>query len=105
MWHRLTLSDAVLIVSIYIDPSARRKSLIAKSIIIIPSNHRGDFVVLDAFCGCGRNAIAFALQPDISQVVCVKIDRKKMLLLATNASIYGVNPYKLLLVLADVISI
>ena len=70
-----------------------------------PQQQQKKFVVLDAFCGCGGNAIAFALQPEISQVVCVDIDRNKLLLLATNASIYGVNPDKLLLVLADGISI
>ncbi|MFN9979851.1 MAG: hypothetical protein ACK53Y_08055, partial [bacterium] len=59
------------------------------------------YVVLDAFCGCGGNAIAFALQPSISLVVCIDIDRSKLQMLANNASIYGVHPSKLLLLLGD----
>ncbi len=59
------------------------------------------YVVLDAFCGCGGNAIAFALQPSISLVVCIDIERSKLQMLATNASIYGVHPSKLLLLLGD----
>ncbi len=59
------------------------------------------YVVLDAFCGCGGNAIAFALQPSISLVVCIDIDENKLQMLATNASIYGVQPSKILLLLGD----
>ena len=47
--------------------------------------------------------IAFALQPDISQVICIDLDRNKLRMLAHNASIYGVDPTKLVLVLADTI--
>ena len=57
-------------------------------------------VVLDPFCGCGGNAIAFALQKDVKQVVCVDKDIQKLKKAHWNASIYGVQD-KLLLVHGD----
>ena len=57
--------------------------------------------MLDAFCGCGGDAIVFALQPSISLVVCIDMDRSKLQMLATNSSIYGVHPSMLLLLLGD----
>jgi hypothetical protein len=50
-----------------------------------------DIVVLDAFCGCGGNAIAFGKLPSdkIALVVCVDIDRSKLRKAAAhNASLY-----------------
>lgn len=57
-------------------------------------------VVLDVFCGCGGNAIAFArvANADISLVVCVDVDRSKLRMAAHNARIYGIDPAKLLFI-------
>lgn len=55
-------------------------------------------VVLDAFCGCGGNAIAFAQRQEVSLVVAIDSDRHKLQLAATNASVYGIAKDKLLLI-------
>lgn len=55
-------------------------------------------VVLDAFCGCGGNAIAFAQRQEVSLVVAIDSDRHKLQLAATNASVYGIAKEKLLLI-------
>ena len=55
-------------------------------------------VVLDPFCGCGGNAIAFAKRPEISLVVCVDTDLSKLEMAANNASIYKIPMDKLLFV-------
>jgi trimethylguanosine synthase len=54
-------------------------------------------VVFDPFCGCGGNAIAFAAQSGVAQVVCIDVDIEKLKKAHHNASIYGVQQ-KLLLV-------
>jgi trimethylguanosine synthase len=59
--------------------------------------NRSDVVVLDPFCGCGGNAIAFASRPQVKMVVCVDIDMEKLKKAHHNAAIYGVET-KLLLV-------
>lgn len=56
-----------------------------------------DIIVLDPFCGCGGNAIAFARQSGVKQVICVDLDLTKLEKAHHNASIYGVEQ-KLLLV-------
>jgi trimethylguanosine synthase len=57
-------------------------------------------VILDAFCGCGGNGIAFGkLPPDqISMVVCVDTDRNKLRMAAHNASLYEVPPNRIVFV-------
>jgi len=57
-------------------------------------------IVLDAFCGCGGNSIAFAKLPPslVSLVVCVDIDRAKLRMAAHNAAIYGIPPNRLLFI-------
>ena len=59
-----------------------------------------DAVVLDPFCGCGGNAIAFARKDEVKQVICVDLDVAKLRMAYHNASIYGVQQ-KLLLVQAN----
>ena len=51
-------------------------------------------VILDVFCGCGGNAIAFVKLPPsiISLIICVDIDRSKLHKAAHNASIYHIPP-------------
>lgn len=51
-------------------------------------------VLLDAFCGCGGNAIAFAKLPNV-KVVATDIDRTKLRKAAHNASLYGIPPSRL----------
>lgn len=58
---------------------------------------RKKVVVLDPFCGCGGNAIAFATKSGVEQVVCIDLDMEKLKKAYHNASIYGVQ-HKLLLV-------
>jgi len=64
-------------------------------------------IVLDAFCGCGGNLIAFAMKPfeDISLVVCVDIDKQKLKMAANNASVYEIPTEKLVFVHADAMDV
>lgn len=62
---------------------------------------RQGLVVLDVFCGCGGNAIAFAKRPEIALVICVDVDEGKLHKTANNARIYNIPPEKLLLVHAN----
>ena len=59
--------------------------------------------ILDAFCGCGGNAIAFGkLSPfSVSKVVCCDTDIVKLRYAAHNASIYGIPCDKLVFVLCN----
>jgi trimethylguanosine synthase len=68
---------------------------------------REPMVVLDAFCGCGGNAIAFARLPPsaVSLVVCVDIDRSKLRMAARNASIYNVSPDRIVFVEANSVAL
>jgi len=67
----------------------------------------GGLVVVDAFCGCGGNAIALAKRPssEISHVVCIDIDKTKLQKLAHNASIYGIPADRLTLIKADALDV
>lgn len=60
-------------------------------------------VVLDAFCGCGGNAIAFAklLSSKVSLVISMDIDRPRLRMAAHNASIYGIPPNRIVFVEAN----
>jgi 16S rRNA G966 N2-methylase RsmD len=78
---------------------------ISHNMLVFPARDLGfseqdGIVVLDAFCGCGGNAIAFGkLPPDkISFVVCVDIDRSKLRKAAYNASLYDIPNHKLIFI-------
>mmetsp|Transcript_2242 Transcript_2242/g.4826 ORF Transcript_2242/g.4826 Transcript_2242/m.4826 type:complete len:592 (+) Transcript_2242:118-1893(+) len=64
-------------------------------------------VILDAFCGCGGNGIAFAKLSSsaISLVVCVDLDRSKLRKAAHNASIYGIPPNRMIFVEANSVAV
>lgn len=64
-------------------------------------------VIFDAFCGCGGNSIAFGKIPSnlISKVVCVDMDRARLLRAAHNASIYNIPRDKLIFVQCNAIFI
>jgi trimethylguanosine synthase len=53
-------------------------------------------VILDAFCGCGGNAIAFAKLIPNAVVVAVEVNRAKLLMAAKNASIYNIPSDKII---------
>jgi trimethylguanosine synthase len=57
-------------------------------------------VILDGFCGCGGNAIAFGKIPSnvVSKIVCVDTDHSKLLKAAHNASLYGIPKDKLVFI-------
>ena len=59
--------------------------------------------VVDAFCGCGGNAIGLARMKssDIQLVLCIDIDRSKLKMAANNASIYDVEPNRMLFIEGD----
>jgi trimethylguanosine synthase len=60
-------------------------------------------IVLDAFCGCGGNSIAFAKQQEVSIVVCVDIDRAKLIRAANNAAIYEIPVNKIVFIECNVL--
>lgn len=64
-------------------------------------------IVLDAFCGCGGNAVAFAKLPreDISLVVCIDTDRSKLEMAAHNAELYGISRDRIIFIEADAVRI
>lgn len=70
------------------------------------SSTRG-IVVLDAFCGCGGNSIAFGKIPSelISLVVAVDVDRNKLRMAAHNASLYDIPKDKIIFVECNTMNI
>lgn len=79
---------------------AKRVSTMMRS-----QNDGSGMVILDAFCGVGGNGIGFALQEGVECVICVDIDREKLKMAANNASIYKVNPSKILFVEGNAIDV
>lgn len=63
-------------------------------------SHTRGIVVLDAFCGCGGNSIAFGKLPVelISLVISVDVDRDKLRMAAHNASLYDIPKDKIIFV-------
>lgn len=64
-------------------------------------------VILDAFCGCGGNAIAFGKLPSsaVSLVVCIDVDRAKLRMAANNASVYRIPPDRIVFVEANSVAV
>ena len=58
-------------------------------------------VILDAFVGVGGNAIALALRPEVSKVVCVDTSQERLSMAATNAHIYGIASSKMIFIHGD----
>eukprot|EP00934_Nitzschia_sp_Nitz4_P002039 Nitzschia sp. Nitz4//scaffold57_size113557//8782//10189//NITZ4_003979-RA/size113557-augustus-gene-0.167-mRNA-1//1//CDS//3329554810//2039//frame0 len=58
-------------------------------------------VVLDLFCGCGGNLIAFAQHSGVKLVVGVDIDKEKLRKAAVNLKVYGVDQNKVRLIHAN----
>mmetsp|Transcript_48985 Transcript_48985/g.59087 ORF Transcript_48985/g.59087 Transcript_48985/m.59087 type:complete len:745 (+) Transcript_48985:71-2305(+) len=84
------------------DHVARRMGEMASSMIEMESNcfNNEGIVILDAFCGCGGNGIAFGkLSPFVvSKVVCVDMDRSKLRKAAHNAALYGIPSDKIVFI-------
>lgn len=64
------------------------------------SETKRGIIILDAFCGCGGNTIAFSKLRSslVAHVICVDIDRTKLRKAAHNAAIYDIPREKLLFV-------
>jgi trimethylguanosine synthase len=60
--------------------------------------NREHVVVLDPFCGCGGNAIAFAQMEGVKLVVCVDKDLEKLKMAASNAAIYNIPNEKMVFI-------
>jgi trimethylguanosine synthase len=59
---------------------------------------RRNVTILDPFCGCGGNAIAFACREEVDLVVCVDTDLEKLKKAASNAQIYGISKEKMVFI-------
>jgi trimethylguanosine synthase len=62
---------------------------------------RKNIIVLDPFCGCGGNSIAFARRMEVDLVVGVDTDLSKLKRAASNAAIYEIPPEKMVFVHAN----
>ena len=80
-----------------------------KGILSMGGTGSGDkaMVILDAFCGCGGNAIAFAKLPStvVSHIICVDVDRTKLRKAAHNASIYNIPPNRIVFIEANSVAV
>lgn len=65
---------------------------------IVEASSTSGLIILDTFCGCGGNAIAFARRPEVSLVVCVDTDLSRLEMAAKNAAIYDIESKKLLFI-------
>lgn len=63
-----------------------------------------EIVVLDVFCGCGGNAIAFARKNGV-KVFAVDNDLTRLTMAANNARVYGVNEQDIVFVHADAVDV
>eukprot|EP01083_Nonionella_stella_P026620 73321_1 len=65
-------------------------------------------VILDCFSGCGGNGIAFAnesFKDSIGLTICVDVDRKKLTMAAKNASIYGIDPSRIVFIEGNAVEV
>ena len=63
-----------------------------------------EIVVLDVFCGCGGNAIAFARKNRV-KVFAVDNDLTRLKMAANNARVYGLNEQEIIFVHADAVDV
>ena len=70
---------------------------VARQVASLAKGSEG-FIILDAFCGCGGNAIGFGKQKQLSLIVCADIDRSKLRKAAYNACLYEIPKEKLIFV-------
>ncbi|KAF3917388.1 hypothetical protein ABW21_db0204188 [Orbilia brochopaga] len=58
---------------------------------ILPPSLAKPYVVMDAFCGVGGNAIQFALSPQCERVIAIDHDETMLACARHNAAVYGVS--------------
>lgn len=78
---------------------------IAKHIAAHLVANRENVTILDPFCGCGGNAIAFAQRPEVNLVVCVDKDIEKLKKAACNAAIYNIPGKKMVFIHSNAIAV
>jgi len=61
-------------------------------------SNRENAIILDPFCGCGGNAIAFARMEEVKLVVCIDKDLEKLKMAASNATIYNISTEKMVFI-------
>jgi trimethylguanosine synthase len=85
------------------DHVATRTVDLYRSTLSNSTGMENDLIVLDAFCGCGGNSIAFARNAAVKLVVCVDIDRSKLLRAANNAFVYEIPVHKIVFIECNVL--
>jgi len=66
-----------------------------------PFAHYSKRIIIDAFCGCGGNTIAFATNENAT-VIAIDHDRKKIQNAISNCAIYGIPPSRVIFIEGDV---
>jgi trimethylguanosine synthase len=69
--------------------------------VITASKKKEGMIVLEAFCGAGGNAIAFARRPEVVKVICVDNNLQKLKMAAYNCGVYEIPKDKVVFVHAD----
>jgi len=89
------------------DHVARRMGEMTSRMVQNGTCGRNGITILDAFCGCGGNAIAFGKLPPhaVSHVICVDMDIAKLRMAAQNAALYGIPPDKILFIEANTLTV
>ncbi|ACI64516.1 predicted protein, partial [Thalassiosira pseudonana CCMP1335] len=83
---------------------------------MVPNNH--DIVIVDVFCGCGGNSIAFARMNSADtgsndvpipltkvKVIAVDNDLSRLKMAANNAKVYGISSEDITFVHADAVDV
>lgn len=87
------------------DHVAYKLGSIAASVAARNNLKERKICILEAFCGCGGNAVAFGKSPNIDLVVCIDIDRSKLRRAAHNAAVYKIPPEKLIFIEANALTV
>ncbi|GAX23253.1 trimethylguanosine synthase [Fistulifera solaris] len=69
--------------------------------VIEASKKKEGMILLEAFCGAGGNAIAFARRPEVSKVICVDINLQRLKMAAHNCGVYEIPKDKVVFIHAD----
>ena len=95
--------------------AGRMVQMMRKSQVTDGADERKDIVILDPFCGCGGNSIAFArlnnnmTQEDYGEaaprvkVIAVDNSLSRLKMAAHNARVYGIDPQDIVFVHADAV--
>ncbi|GAX26596.1 trimethylguanosine synthase [Fistulifera solaris] len=69
--------------------------------VINASKKKEGMIVLEAFCGAGGNAIAFARRPEVGKVICVDTNLHRLEMAAHNCGVYEIPKDKVVFVHAN----